>query len=531
MQLRIGSGRIPYMLALLTIALLLLAACGGDGQEEPTLAPEAGLPTEAVEPTQVAEPTAEEQPTEIAEPTEAAEATEPVAEPTEEVAEPEETAEAEESAGPAEVDLELVAEGLAAPLVFTPIPDDSGRYLIVDQIGVIYVLDADGQLLDTPFLDVRDRMVSLDQGYDERGLLGLALHPDYAENGRFFVYYSAPLRDGAPAGWNHTSHISEFQVSADDANSADAGSERILMQIDQPQVNHNGGQIAFGPDGYLYIPLGDGGGANDTDAGHVEDWYEFNAGGNAQAVTENMLGSILRIDVDNESDGGRPYAIPEDNPFLEREGVAGEIWAYGFRNPYRISFDMGGDNGLFVGDAGQNRWEEVSMVSAGGNYGWNVKEGTHCFDAANPNQDAAECPAETPDGEPLIDPVIEYQNGNQPGGLGLVVVGGNVYRGSTLPQFEGRYIFGDWSSSFGSPLGKLLVATPSETDELWPLEQITIANRDDGQLGEYLLSFGQDASGELYVLTTETPGPAGDTGKVYRLVPAGEAGGDAVAVN
>src|SRR5690554_1851230 len=235
MQLRIGGRRIPCIQALLTIALLLLATCGGDGQEEPTLAPEAGLPTEAVEPTQVAEPTAEEQPTEIAEPTEAAEATEPVAEPTEEVAEPEETAEAEESAGPAEVDLELVAEGLAAPLVFTPIPDDSGRYLIVDQIGVIYVLDADGQLLDTPFLDVRDRMVSLDQGYDERGLLGLALHPDYVENGRFFVYYSAPLRDGAPAGWNHTSHISEFQVSADDANSADAGSERILMQIDQPQ--------------------------------------------------------------------------------------------------------------------------------------------------------------------------------------------------------------------------------------------------------------------------------------------------------
>jgi glucose/arabinose dehydrogenase len=516
--------------------LLLLTACDGAAEEEPTLAPEADLPTEAAEPTEAVEatepleePTEEAEPTEAAEPTEPVEeATEPAEEPTEEVAEPEETATGEGTAvpgeeGAAEVGLELVVDGLAAPLVFTPVPDDSGRFLIVDQVGLIYVLDADGQLLETPFLDVSDRMVDLDEGYDERGLLGLALHPDYAENGRFFVYYSAPLRDGAPADWDHTSHVSEFQVSADDPNLADPDSEQILMQIDQPQVNHDGGQITFGPDGYLYIPLGDGGGADDVGLGHVEDWYEFNEGGNGQDMTENLLGSILRIDVDNEGENGEPYAIPEDNPFVGEEGVPAEQWATGFRNPFRISFDMGGDNELFVGDAGQNRWEEVSIVSSGGNYGWNVKEGTHCFSTANPDQDAEECPSETPDGAPLIDPVIEYQNGNQPDGLGLVVIGGYVYRGSALPQFEGDYVFGDWSTSFGDPLGKLLVATPAETEgELWPWEQITIANREDGQVGEFVLSFGQDADGELYVLTTETPGPTGDTGKVYRLVPAGE---------
>ncbi|NJK85753.1 MAG: PQQ-dependent sugar dehydrogenase [Bacteroidales bacterium] len=235
-------------------------------------------------------------------------------------------------------------------------------------------------MVNTPFLDIRDKIIQLNSGYDERGLLGLAFHPEYAENGRFFVYYSAPLRDEAPDWFNHTSVISEFAVSVDN-NVADENSERIVMQIDQPQGNHNGGTLAFGPDDNLYISLGDGGGGDDVAAGHVEDWYEFNAGGNGQDIELNLLGSILRIDVDGEE----PYAVPSDNPFVEGEGLD-EIYAYGFRNPYRFSFDMEGGNEMYVGDAGQELWEEVSIVESGKNYGWNVKEGTHCFSAENPQK-------------------------------------------------------------------------------------------------------------------------------------------------
>lgn len=422
-----------------------------------------------------------------------------------------------------EVGLQLVADGLAAPIAYAPIPDGSGRYVVVDQVGVVYLLDADGTMLEQPFLDVRDRMVELDTSYDERGLLGLAFHPNFADNGRFFVYYSAPLRDSAPAGWNATSHVSAFQVSADDPNIADPASEQILLQVDEPQGNHNAGQIAFGPDGYLYIPLGDGGAANDVAEGHVSDWYDFNEGGNGQDISQNLLGSILRIDIDGEGANGEAYAIPGDNPFVGMEDVLPEIWAYGFRNPFRISFDQGGDHALFVGDAGQNRWEEVSMVEAGGNYGWNVKEGTHCFDAANPDDSLDECPDADPEGNPLIDPIIEYQNANQEGGIGLVVIGGVVYRGDTMPNMDGVYIFGDWSNSFQQPNGRLFWAMPGDGDGMWAMQNLNVSNTENGTLNSFLLSFGQDANGEVYILTSDTPGPSGDTGRVYRLVPPAEA--------
>lgn len=406
------------------------------------------------------------------------------------------------------VGLELVVDGLAAPLALKPAGDDSERLFVLDQTGQIWILTPEGQLMDEPFLDVSDRMVELSAGYDERGLLGLAFHPDFVENGRFYVYYSAPLREGAPSDWNHTSHLSEFVVSEEDPDVADADSERILMQVDQPQSNHNAGQIAFGPDGYLHIPLGDGGGANDTGVGHNPDI------GNGQDISV-LLGSILRIDVD----GGDPYGIPSDNPFVGEEG-RDEIYAYGFRNPYRIAFDAGGEYQLFVGDAGQNLWEEVDIVTIGGNYGWNIKEGTHCFDPQNPDTSPKECPDTGPMGEPLIDPIIEYQNGNAPGGLGLAVVGGMVYRGDALPAFQGRYIFGDWSTSFGQPDGILLVATPpATTGEVWSFEEVRVATEENGRLGRYLLSFGQDTDRELYVLTSDTSGPTGDTGKAFRIVP------------
>jgi glucose/arabinose dehydrogenase len=417
---------------------------------------------------------------------------------------------------PPAVGLRTVAEGLTSPVTLTSPGDGSGRLFVVDQAGLIRVLMPDGTLRPEPFLDLRGRMVALMPGFDERGLLGLAFHPQYAANGRFFVYYSAPLRVGGPAGFNHTSHISEFRVSAD-PNRADPTSERILLQVDEPQFNHNGGTLLFGPDdGDLYISLGDGGGANDVGLGHVADWYADNAGGNGQDVTENLLGSILRIDVD----AGSPYGIPPDNPFAGTPGLD-EVWAYGFRNPYRMSFDSGGSHQLFVGDVGQASWEEVSIVSAGGNYGWNVKEGTHCFDAESPTQEPAACPdvvgaGHPRSGDPLIDPIIEYPQARL-GGPGVAVVGGHVYRGSALPQFRGRYVFGDWSRSFGQPNGSLFVAKPRKRG-LWEMRELRVATSPTGRLNARLLGFGQDAAGELYALTTNNTGPTGATGRVLKLV-------------
>jgi glucose/arabinose dehydrogenase len=409
--------------------------------------------------------------------------------------------------------LEMVADGFTHPLLLIEPPDGSGRLFVVDQIGTIEIIDANGTVEQEPFLDIRDQIVDLDPEYDERGLLGLAFHPDYEDNGRFYVYYTAPLDAGAPAGFDHTNRVSEFTVMGTDANSADPNSERILLSVHQPQANHSAGMIAFGPDdGYLYVALGDGGGANDTSTGHVADWYDENGGGNGQDITQNLLGSILRIDVD----GAEPYDIPADNPFVDVDGALDEIYAYGFRNPYRFSFDMGGSNDLLVGDAGQDLWEEVSLVTSGGNYGWNVKEGAHCFDAENPETVPADCPDVVgqghPDaGAPLIDPVIEFANANQAGGRGLVVVGGYVYRGDDLPELSGLYFFG--VASRGENLGgEVFIAEPSGASD-WDFASFT----GDGRLNDFLLSFGQDLDGEVYVLTAENLGPTGNTGTVFRI--------------
>jgi hypothetical protein len=280
--------------------------------------------------------------------------------------------------------------------------------------------------------------------------------------------------------------------------------------------------VAFGPDGHLYVSIGDGGGANDVGAGHVEDWYADNAGGNGQDVEANLLGSLLRIDVD----GATPYAIPPDNPFAGGAGCADgcdEVFAYGFRNPYRFSFDLAGARALLVGDAGQGLWEEVSLVTRGGNYGWNVKEGTHCFDAERNGVSPRDCPAVVGEphpasGAPLVDPVVEYAHVANPsgGGLGVVVIGGHVYRGASVRKLRGRYVFGDFSRSFAPPSGTLLLATPRKKG-LWRIQELVPAGFPGGRLGHYLLGFGQDRRGEVYVLTTDNPGPSGSTGRVYRL--------------
>jgi glucose/arabinose dehydrogenase len=403
------------------------------------------------------------------------------------------------------IGLELVAEGFTAPLAFISAKDGTGRMFLVDQTGIIKIVGANGTVIDEPFLDVCDRMVELMTGFDERGLLGLAFHPDFAENGRVFVFYSAPLRPQAPAGWNATSHLSEFMISDNDPNKVNMTSERIILQVDKPQFNHNGGGIAFGPDGYLYVPLGDGGGADDVGPGHASD-------GNGQNTT-TIQGKILRIDVNNMSKGMN-YSIPDDNPFVGQAGILPEIYALGLRNPWRMAFDTVGNHELLVSDAGQNLWEEVDLVTAGGNYGWNIREGTHCFDTENPNESPASCPNESARGEPLINPVIEYGHD-----LGMTVVGGYIYRGHELPEMNGKYIFADWSNNFTRGNGTLLMATPS-SEGLWSWEEIEVATNPSSRVDAFIRSFGLDDDGEIYVLTSDVAGPTNETGKIFKMVPA-----------
>lgn len=411
-------------------------------------------------------------------------------------------------AGPS-VEFRLVADGLVVPVHLAEPDDGTGRRFVVDQAGQIRVLLGDDRLLEEPFLDLSDRIVDLDPNYDERGALGIAFHPDYRENGRFFVYYSAPLREDAPEDWDHTSHLSEFRVSEDDPNVADPRSERIVLEVDQPFGNHNAGHITFGPDGYLYVPLGDGGNGGDIDPD--DDDRGRPPEGNAQ-TPGTLLGSILRIDVD----GDEPYGIPEDNPFVGEDEFAPETWAYGFRNPYGLSFDLETAE-LYAADAGQALYEEASIVEPGGNHGWNIREGTHCFDPDDFLEAPDDCPDEGARGEPLVDPVVEYQRGPE---TGSVIVSGVRYRGELAPELENRFVFGEYARIRFEPDGVVYAATPG--DGLWEIERVTVANtldgRSDGELHRFVLAVVQDIDGELYALTTREGGPTGRTGEVFALV-------------
>ena len=415
-----------------------------------------------------------------------------------------------------QVDLQMVEDGFVSPIGLVPIPDNSGRMIVIDQIGRLWVLDASGNKLPTPFIDLTSRMVTLNPGFDERGLLGVAFHPNYSSNGRLFIYYNAPPRAGGPTPtttWNNLARFSEFQISPD-PNVVNMNSERVFLELDDPQGNHNGGTLIFGPDGYLYISIGDGGGANDNGNGHVPDWYLTNTGGNGQDVEANLWGSVLRLDMD----AGMPYGVPSDNPFVGKAGFD-EIYAYGFRNPYRMSFDMGGSHRLFLGDAGQILYEEVDIVEKGQNYGWNVKEGTHCFSTATPGTSLGECPTIDPFGNRLIDPVIEMLNVANPaeGVKTLTVIGGHVYRGKEIHGLKGDYVFGSFSKA-GTPQGELFVAKPAGPG-LWPFTEISLVSFTD-HLGAFVKGFGQDGNGEIYVATSTVIGPSGSTGKVYKLVAA-----------
>jgi glucose/arabinose dehydrogenase len=402
-----------------------------------------------------------------------------------------------------------------SPIGTVSAPDNTKRLFVIDQIGKVWIIDKSGNKISTPFIDLTNRLVTLNPNYDERGLLGLAFHPDFRSNGKFYVYYQVPPRPGGPqsgVSWNNLSRISEFKVSSSNSNQANLASERVLLEMDDPQSNHNGGTLAFGPDGYLYIAIGDGGAANDVAPGHVEDWYAANAGGNGQDVAANLFGNVLRINVN----GGTPYGIPSDNPFVGKEGKP-EIYAYGFRNPFRFSFDMGGSHQLILGDAGQVLYEEIDVVTKGGNYGWNVKEGRHCFNAANNDTVLNGCPTVDNFGNPLTDPVIEVNNAANPaGGKALTIIGGNVYRGNDIQSLKGKYIFGSYAQS-NAPNGELFMAEPSGSN--WSYSEINLKSHPD-DLGFYLKGFGQDNDGEIYLTVSTNGGPSGTAGKVMKLIKA-----------
>jgi glucose/arabinose dehydrogenase len=410
--------------------------------------------------------------------------------------------------GPFRVRLEPVASGLTAPNWGTSAPGDEDSLFVVDQPGIVWAIDLPTGAKEV-FLDVSDRLVPLGAfgpgTFDERGLLGLAFHPDYVENGLLYTYTSEPTAGAADFSTmppetppDHQSVIAEWSVPnpGDPDSVADPTTRRELLRIDEPQFNHNGGALNFGPDGKLFISLGDGGAEDDQGVGHSPE-------GNGQDPS-NVLGKILRIDPSGSNSANGNYGIPSDNPFVGREGFVPEIWAYGFRNPFRFSFDsVTGE--LIVGDVGQNHIEEIDVVTKGGNFGWRVKEGTFLFD---PNGDEPGFVTANSPGEPpgLIDPLAQYDHDE-----GIAVVGGFVYRGTAIPALRGNYVFGDFARDSESDGRLFFLLGRDNIREFRLVGQTSLGIKVDG--------FGQDANGELYVLGNTTGTPFGDTGVVLRIAP------------
>lgn len=346
-----------------------------------------------------------------------------------------------------------IASGLTFPLYLTAPPADANRLFIVEKTGAIRIVK-DGTLLPTAFLDISGKV----SGGGEQGLLGLAFDPNYASNGRFLVHYTDPVGD---------TRVSTFRVSSD-PDIADATSEQVIFTATQPYSNHNGGQLTFGPDGYLYLGLGDGGSANDPQ-------------GRAQDLSE-PLGSILRLDVQ----AGSSYTVPPDNPFVGQPAALPEIWSYGLRNPWRFSFDRANGD-LYIADVGQSQFEEVDVAPSalgsgkGINYGWNLMEGAHCLQG--------QC-----DPTGLTLPTFEYNHSQ-----GCSITGGYVYRGSAIPALQGLYFYADFCDGWVRSFRYAGEAATEVTD--WP------ALRPGGSI----TSFGEDPVGELYVLDSR--------GSVFKIVP------------
>lgn len=346
------------------------------------------------------------------------------------------------------------------PIVVTSADDGRNRLFVAEQHGAIWNFEARPDVASSKlFLDIRDRVQYSDR-QNEEGLLGLAFHPKYKENGSLYVYYTA--RPGMK------SVISRFQVSRDDPDRVDPASEHQLLTLEQPFWNHNGGTLVFGPDGYLYVGLGDGGAGNDP--------Y-----GNGQNLG-TLLGSILRIDVDHPADG-KAYGIPRDNPFVNRPDALPEIFAYGFRNLWRIAFDRKTGR-LWGGDVGQNLWEEIDLIEKGGNYGWNRREGTHPFGSLDIDESQ------------VIEPIWEYDHQ-----VGKSITGGLVYRGTRLPELVGKYVYADyvtgriWALQYDEAAKKVV------SNEAIPSEKLPI------------ITFGDDAQGEIYFTIVSPTGNG-----IYQLV-------------
>lgn len=380
------------------------------------------------------------------------------------------------------VRFEPFVTGVNAPLAMVQV--DESTFWVLEQDGRVQAV-VDGEIQGV-VLDLRSKIVTQWQDFDERGTLGLTLHPDFAENGMFYVAYSAPIDFQGDLAkefwWDHTNVVSEFRLSEDDPSVADASYERVISSIDWPQFNHNGHWIDFGPDGMLYISTGDGGYANDWGIGHNVTL------GNGQDM-ETHLGKMLKVDVNGSAEP--------------------EIHASGLRNPWRCSFDIGGDNALICGDVQQNSFEEISVIQPGGNHGWRVMEASHCFNYVEPDNHPETC-----ENEGMVMPVLEYKNCTaQPEGcMGISITGGYVNRaGGAL---DGKYIFGDWSKSFGAMDGQIFVAD-AEGDS-WAFEKANVSGI-DGNV-PYILAFAQDNAGEVYALTSITTGPNGKLDTIYKIV-------------
>ncbi len=421
----------------------------------------------------------------------------------------------------AEFDLELTADGFTTPVLGIHAPGNNKQLFVVDQIGTVTAVKLrpgrHGGVPDSfTFLDVGASGLGLlvplgafgPGSFDERGFLGLAFHPRYRKNGLVYTYTSEPLDSGTPdfpipdtgeppAPNASLSVIREWRVDMPKRPGSviDPTSSRVLLRVEQPQFNHNGGAIAFGPDRKLYVALGDGGSADDQGPGHVP-------GGNGQDLSEgNVLGKILRIDPLGSNSANGEYGIPARNPFVDREGTD-EIFAYGLRNPFRISFDSRTGK-LYAADVGQNDIEEINLVVKGGNYGWPIKEGTFLFDM---NGDADGFTTVNSPGAPagLIDPIAQYDHDE-----GVSVTGGFVYRGGRVKDLRGSYVFGDFTASFAGPQGRLF-----RIDEHGRLEELIPAS---GPVGMFVTGFGQDRKGELYVMGQQGFAPVGNTGQVFKL--------------
>jgi hypothetical protein len=418
--------------------------------------------------------------------------------------------------GSIHIGLQTIETGLTAPVYATSAPGDPNDLFVVDQAGKIGVIH-NGVPQSTPLLDISsvEAAVPLKPGYDERGLLGLAFSPgfnDPSSSGFHTLYtYQSEMTGTAPADFgpvpgtltsaiDHQNVLVQWKVSPSNPNVVDTSTQRDLLREDHPALNHNGGTIAFGPDGDLYMAIGDGGTANDSGNGHIV------STGNAQALNV-IMGKMLRIDPNGNNSANGKYGIPASNPFVNTPGADPEIYAYGLRNPYKFSFDPATGN-LIEGDVGQNEVEEVNKIVSGGNYGWAIKEGTFLFNRTGPNIGTVN-PVNSP-GSPanLIDPILEYDHN-----AGTAVVGGFVYHGSLLPQLDGKYVFGDFSNGPFSAAGNgRLFYSDLSTGQINEFKMAV-------PLGLWLKGFGEDAQGEIYVLASTNLGPTGNSGEVLKLVP------------